>query len=594
MIYANQHRRIKKGVLFQPPPTSNGVEGIQVTGLDATWRKGVANNFIIAVPTGFSCAYEIIEHESYIQEFLGNGSRNVVKSGSSSGSISHTFTALGLYDIKITATKGAQTFERYLVMDEAITCSFAPYTSGTAGVTTYDLAVAGSFSYHSFSGDNTGKKFFITNSGSTAGYFGVEGLYSTDPENPCTFWVDQSAGPITMTGTVSYVWRFNRGCRNVWLDGGRSTSGDPGLNLVFSGATNHAQTMYVEAGDSGTVASTISQNLWILNIKFVGLSNSSVHIKVDTPANASLNYNTWQSDGLGAFTGLHIGNCEFHNGADEIIYVGYVGDFAHGTPTAYISVPIIGARIYGLKTFDNGGDGLQMGAALMNTEICGCEVTNCGTRNDPSHKNQFQFSSGDGGDWGIFFYRNKGISGPNMMSGFTGAAGRNWYIFANELNNPTQDSNGHTNIFWRIDNNTLGGFNNLKTQFVHNTIVPIENKPLEVWNAATSGITTVIDLTFINNAMIDDGGTFPYTVNSVNTSTWTISNNHRSTNGATSGFKDWTNKDYRPADLSSALFGANTSFTMAHPLMGHDRNGYKKVNNVRGCYFGVEEIMKAA
>jgi hypothetical protein len=83
-------------------------------------------------------------------------------------------------------------------------------------------------------------------------------------------------------------------------------------------------------------------------------------------------------------------------------------------------------------------------------------------------------------------------------------------------------------------------------------------------------------------------------VNSVNTTGWVTTNNRFSTNGATAGFKDWTNKDFRPNGTGSALFGTNTSFTMVHPLMGHDRNGYKKVNDVAGCYFGVEDLMAAA
>lgn len=589
------HRRAgrsRRPISNQGNSTPNGLgEGISISGMDKVWRRGTSNSFSLTVPINYSYTIDIIEHESMITGFATN-SMDIVKtqSGTYTGSpvtITHTFTALGAYDIRVRISKGSLQFERFWVLDQGIIASFEKFVEGGAGVTTYDLATQ--IGYKLFSGDNTGKKILLKNSGTSAGYLAFEGLSSTDPQNPAMILCETSGGPIRITGTTAYCMRFNRGNRNVWFDGAGNPSYLYGMELYFSGSSGHAQTCFIEAGDSGTIASTISKNLWIIGVKTMGLSgtasDSSSHFKIDTPFNANLNYDTYLADGLGSFDDCHIMHCEINSGHDEGCYLGPVDTTPHGSP-AYISVPLKRLRIAGIVINDTGGDGCQYGAGTIDSECVGVTTTNVATRNDPSHKNQFQSSSSNQ-NWAM--YRCKGVSGKNAFTDATGNIGKDKFIFSNEINNPTADSNGHTNFFVRVDQNSYGGNNHLKLQFMHNTIVLQENKYFEMWNAASSGITTLVDLKINNNMIIGDGSALVTKFNNIDDTSWDITNNTTGTNGSTAGFANWGSKDYHPNALTGSMYGALTAYTAGHPMMDYDRDGYKFVDGypVRGCYQNV-------
>lgn len=582
-----QHFRIKQHL--RPPEATNSSpnglgEGITLSSLDKVWRKSTSNSFSVTVPTGYSYTLDLIEHESMIS---GANTSAKTQSGTGSGgaaTVTHTFTALGAYDIRVQISKGALQFERWWVLDQGIIASFPKYAEGDSGVTTYDLATQ--IGYKLFSGDNTGKKILLKNSGTSAGYLTFEGLSSTDAQNPATILCETSGGPIRITGTAAYCMRFNRGNRNVWFDGAGNPANLYGMELYFSGTSGHAQTCFIEAGDSGTIASTVSKNLWIIGVKCVGLSgtasDSSAHFKIDTPFNVNLNYDTWISDGQGAFEDCHIMHCSCDSGHDEGNYLGPVDDSPHGSP-AYTSVPLMRLRVAGMVISNTGGDGCQIGAGTIDSEIVGVTCTNVGTRVDPSHKNIFQFSSGNRN---LAFYRNKGVSGQNMMSIATGHAGQAFWVFSNEINDPTSDSNGHTNIFLRVDQNTLGGFTHLPCNFVHNTIFAQENKIFELWNAASSGITTLIDLMIKNNMIIGDGSALTTKFNNIVDTSWVTTPNVYGTDGAAAGFANWSTKDYHPNALTGSMYASIGSFTVGHPMMNYDSDGYKFVAGypIHGCY----------
>lgn len=570
--------RSRKPVQNESNSNPNGLgEGISISGMDKVWRRGTSNNFSLTVPVNYSYTLDIIEHESMITGFATN-SMDIVKtqSGTYSGSpvtVTHTFTALGAYDIRVRISKGSLSFERWWVLDQGIIASFEKFVEGGAGVTTYDLATQ--IGYKSFSGDNTGKKILLKNSGTSAGYLAFEGLSSTDPQNPAMILCETTGGPIRITGTTAYCMRFNRGNRNVWFDGAGNPDYLYGMELYFSGASGHAQTCFIEAGDSGTVAATVSKNLWIIGVKTMGISgtasDSSSHFKIDTPFNINLNYDTWLANGQGAFEDCHIMHCEINSGDDEGCYLGPVDTTPHPT---YISVPLVRLRVAGIVINDTGGDGFQIGAGTIDSEAVGITCTNVATRNDPSHKNIFQFSSSN---QNLAFYRNKGVSGKNMFTVATGNIGKELYVFSNELNCPTSDSNGHTNVFIRVDENSYGDNTNLPVNFIHNTQVAQENKIYELWNANSVGITTIMDLKILNNMIIGDGSALTTKFNNIVDTTWVVTNNTYGTNGSTAGFTNWGTKDYRPAALTGSMYGTVSSFTLGHPMMAYDEDGYKWV-----------------
>jgi hypothetical protein len=567
--------RSRKPAAANSSPNGLG-EGINITNLPKVWRRGTSNSFVFTAPQNYFYACYIVEHESAVA-----GSPNIVKTvtgtyvAGNPVTVSHTFTALGAYDIKIVVQKGALIFSKNHPLHKGIVCSFEDdFNEGDAGVTTYDMSTVGTggIGYKLFSGDNTGKKFIIKNLGPSTGYLGIEGLTSTDPQNPWRMKVVSTSSQAGITAQGSYGIRFNRNCRNGWFDACFNSSIPYGFKIEFSGTGGHAQSCFIEAGDSGTVASTVSKNLWILGIECIGLSgtssDSSSHFKIDTPFNVNLNYNTWMADGQGAFEDCHIMHCKITSGDDEGCYLGPVDDAPHPT---YISVPIMRLRIAGISINDTGGDGFQIGAATIDSEAAGVVCTNVATRNDPSHKNIFQFSSGNRN---LAFFMNKGVSGKNMLTIATGHAGFDLHVFSNELNCPTSDSNGHTNIFVRVDQNTLGGFTNLPVNFINNTIIANENKIFELWNAASSGITTIMDLKIINNMIIGDGSALTTKFNNIQDSTWVVANNTYGTDGAAAGFANWGTKDYHPAGLTGSMYGAVTSYTKAHYMQDYDMDGY--------------------
>jgi hypothetical protein len=551
--------------------------------LECCYSLAAASVFVFTAPANYFYAVYIVKHESMV-----NFTPDIVKTVTGTYvlgnpvTVSHTFTEMGAYDIKIVVQKGSLIFEKNHPLDKGIIVSFEDHVEGGAGVTTYDLATQ--IGYKLFSGDNTGKKIIIKNSGSSTGYFAFEGLYSTDPQDPVRILVDSSGGPCKITAQGSYGIRFNRGLRNVWFDATRNYSNKYGFEIEFSGSGGHAQSCFIEAGDSGTVASTISQNLWLLGIKCTGLSgtasDSSSHFKVDTPFNVNLNWNTWVATGTGGFEDFHLGHCATYSGDDESIYDGPVDTTPHPT---YISVPLVRNRIFGISINGNGGDGAQLGAGTVDSEFTGIIVTGVGTRNDPSHKNIFQFSSSN---IRPAFYGNRGISGPNMLTIATGNTGTGLYIFSNEFNCPTADSNGHTNVFIRVDQNSLGGYTNIPVWFVHNTFNAHENKIFELWNAASTGVTTIMGLRIINNMIIGDGSALTTKFNNIDDSTWQVQNNTYGTDGAAAGFVDFASGNYMPAALTGSMYGALTSFTPFHYMMDYDIKGYKRpaVGAARGAY----------
>lgn len=568
-------------------PNGNG-EDIEITNMYPVWRRGTGESFNLKVPANYNYICDIIEHKNML---LGPASwdSSSVKRATGVGSggvaaISHTFTTMGKFDIRVQISKGTLSFEKWYVLDNGIVSSFELFNRGDSGVQSIDVATQ--MGYKLYSGDNTGKKIILWNSTgapvTTAGQLQWEGLVSSDEQNPAMILAE---GLLDVTVTGVYLMRFNRCMRNVWFDCTKVRSNKCNLKLSFSGTGPHAQSIYVEAGDSGTVASTVSKGLTILGVETVGLSgtasDSSAHWKLDGPFNNALNGDTWRADGLGAFEDCHIMHCRVSSGHDEGLYGGPVDTVAHGSPPN-ISVPIIRLIFAGVEISDTGGDACQVGAWTIDSEIHGVTITNSGTRNDPSHKNMIQLSSSNDN---LAVYGNRTISGKNLVTIATGNIGRNLWIFSNDLYNPNLDSNGHTNIFCRVDQNSWGNYNNIPVEFVNNTIVCGENKILEMWNANTS-VTTKCNLRFVNNMIIGDGSALITKFNNIDDATWVSTNNTYGTDGAAAGFNNWSTKDFRPAGTTGSMYGARSTYTIGHPMVNYDFDGVKWMDDlpIRGCY----------
>lgn len=554
-------------------------EGINITGLNDVWRATTANNFIISVPGGYQTAYQIIEAES-----LWTGTPVIEKQGNNSGSISHTFTTASIlkaYHIRVVITKGTLQFERWFV--KAITVLPALFTEGQANAV-WDFSAGAVFYRDNNLVDRTNYKIFCKGIATTGQYLGLEEWVSSITTQPVHILAAPGTVVEIRTSNV-YTCRINQNCQNILLDG----CGDPnipyGFKFSMPGTGGRAQIFYIEAStNSGSTTATAGRNITVCGLELDGNGISSAGIKVDTANSATVNYNTYNplaSDFGGALVGLRLFKIKISKTVDEGLYCGYVSDSPHGSP-AFASAPIPFARIYKFDTVDTGGDGIQLGASMFDAEVHHYTVTNAGTRNDPSHKNGVQFSSGN---QRMYLFMGRVFSTKNLQSIATGLNGGDMDVFANIFENPTVDGNNHTNVFLRVDANA--SHTRIAARFFNNTYNLAQNRPFEGWNATNNpALYPKLDWTNVNNAIVADQLTAYLPQNSIDTTTWVFAN-YQVTNSALPQFVNFAGGDYRPASLSSPLFQSITPVVSPHPLAFCDYEGYKYALPIKGAFSGV-------
>jgi len=568
---------------YTPPPdvdTPNGQgEGIEVLFLRDTWRTGTQDNFIITVPTGYQCNWEIVEASSLIANTPYTvssparvaGTPYVAASGNSAGSIAHTFAptdAMKVFHIHVTVRKGnVLQFQRWFF--GAITVHPPLFTRAQANLI---INLVSGITYRDNNLiDRTNYKVWVEGVGTSGAYLGLEEWVSSVAYQPVHFLI--APGTVAeIRATGAYAIRINQNCQNILIDG----CGDPGipygLKLSMPGTGARAQICYIEASTvSGSTPATAGYNIWVRGVESDGNNISSAGWKIDTANSATLNYATVLASptNQGALKGLNISRVFTQRTNDEIFYGGYVHDSDHSP--GFTSCPIIGAFIYDFHTDSSGGDALQLGASMFKPHVFRCTVKNAGTRNDPSHKNMIQFSSGN---VDMFFFANITYSGKNLHSVATGEKGNRLYVWGNVLKNPNVDGNNHINTFFRVDQNTA--YSSITAQWYSNTYDVFENHPFEAWNATnTPALYPKLHLDYTGNAIVADTlqGVFPQ--NSIDQSFFVVNNKQvLRANAGTLGFVDFAGGDYRPANLSSALFGARTLPDNPHPLANTDQDGY--------------------
>ncbi len=548
--------------------TPNGLgEKITPVGLNKYWRKNTGQTFNMTIPTGYTCNWTIYESETFSLFSSGTGT-----------SINATFTVAMLsYDVVVTVTKGTLQFERWF--RRAITVLPPTFTEAQADAV-WDLA-SGAFVWYKDNNlvNRTGYKIYVKGIATVGTYLGLEEWVSTLADQPVHFLF--APGSVTEIRTSNaFCMRINQNCQNILIDG----CGDPtvpyGLKLSMPGTGSRAQPVVMEtATNAGSTPSTAGKNIWFCGVEIDGNGISSAGIKVDTANSATVNYDQYLATGLGALTGLHIMDVLVHNTVDEGYYIGYVSDSPHGSPS-YASAPIVNARIVRCIAKDTGGDGHQYGAALFGADIHGCLADNAGTRNDPSHKNSYQFSSGNRD---CFLYQCEAKNGKNLFTIATGRAGSNAEIFSNKFQLP---SVAMSNFFIRVDQNDT--FANFYYKLYNNTLVLADGIPFSYWNATASPVvTTKLNTWNVDNLITSNTTTQYNTFNGINTSGWVIAN-YQVTSTATPQFVNVGAGDYHLASLASPAFRPRTVITKGHPLSNYDFEGVKFVIDVAGCYSGYE------
>lgn len=565
MLYSVGAIQSQRTIVTSP----NGLgEGITLTN-QSVWRKNSASSFTINAPTNYTINYQILDSESLIAITSGSGVTPLV--------VNNTFsTAMKCYDILVTIRKGSLQFERWF--RRAITVLPPLFTEGTANAV-WDFAAGGVTYRDNNLVDRTGYKVWCKGIYNGASYLGLEEWISSDLSNPVHIYMSPGT-EIRSSG--AYCMRINQNCRNILIDGCGGVDGTYGLKLSMPGTGSRAQILYIEAStNSGSTPSTAGRDIWVGGVQEDGNNISSAGLKVDTANSSTVNYDAYLANGTGALNGLYLFNILIENTVDEGLYCGYV----HDNPVSgFTHVPIVGARIYRFQTNATGGDGMQMGASLFDSEIHHCTVTNAGTRNDANHKNGMQFSSGNRN---CFLYQNRINSTKNLFSLFTGRGGSSNEFFGNVFINPT--TSGNVNTFIVIYPNDY--FTNLSYKFYNNTyILSNTSEPFEVWNLNVppqpANQPTMNPFVSADNLVIANNANQYKTINGVDQTGWIVNANYQTSNISAPLFVNAGAANYDIGSLSSPAFQARHSFTKGHPLSNYDTEGVKFVADVHGGYSG--------
>lgn len=565
---------IKLGIRTNNTPNGQK-EKITLNNLKQIWRQGTSYSFDIGAPQGYSIYWYIYESQT----------RNLVKQGV--GSIAnHTFTQnaenMTHYDIVVRIRKGTLLFERWGRRD--ITCLPALFTEAQASVV-WDLSTTGITYRDNNLVDRTAYRVYIKGVGSTAGYLGLEEWVSTDLHRPVHFLFAPTAGvPATINSSGAYCLRVNQNCKNILIDGMADPTVPYGLKLAMPGTGNRAQPFYIEAStNAGSNASTAGSSIWVCGVEIQGNNISSAGIKVDTANTNTVGYDAYLNTGAGgALFGLNVFNCKVQGTVDEGIYFGYVSDLRLGGPPAYAHAPLVGTIIFNLQTINTGGDGMQMGASMFDAEVHNNTVINAGTRNDNSHKNAMQLSSGCRN---TKLFRNRVDTAQNLFSFFTGRGGTNVEVFANLF--VSAATTGNVNNFIVLYQNEY--LPSISYKFYSNTYRLANEVPFEVWDLDNTVTTTFSPFVSANNLLVCNTLTQYKVMNAPVQTGWTI-NNYQVTNIATPGFVNAGAGDYHIANTSSPAFRAQVAVTKGHFLSNHDFEGIKFLEDhpIVGCYSAYE------
>ena len=544
------------------------------------FRHGTTYNFDLNVPYNYFCTWAIVEAKTQIAVNVGSGLAASFTANFTQEAVSGYSSleqGVKFYDIIVTAIKNGVSYLRHF--RRAIVVYPALFTEAAADLV-WNFS-SGGMGYKDGGGtDRIGYQIFIKGTYSGASYLGIEDYRSSDPTQPVHILVDP-ANLVTISSTNAWCLRINKDCQNLIFDacGDRSLR-QYGLKCTISDAGG-SQCIMIQPADtaSGSTTSSAGKNITIGGIEVDNGRNggSGFNVNFDTAGNATINYDNWSFDRLNVF------NMYIHDTTDEGFYIGRFND---ALVSGYAKPKVTNMVFCHNIVEESGGDGYQFGI-VFNSEIHNNTGIRLNWRNATDHRNLIQLVACSD----TYVYRNN-LSWNSTEGGSTlwnlssGRGGGDIWFWSNLLNN--QFTGSHINGFINIEENEYSS-PSFEMNIYNNTILLNIENSIEVWNKTSSPVVTtyINPLRIVDNAIFNDNDPDEIAYfNSPNQTYFTISNLFNQTSSSF-GFTDFAGGNFRPLNLSAALFGSTTSFTKTHPCANQDLEGYEFKTSIRGCYSGV-------
>lgn len=518
------------------------------------WRNGVENTGTIIGPTGYDISWEIINHNT----------RAVVDSGTGS-SVTSTFTFTSMancntYDLLVTVTDGVKIFKKIFLFE---------FTCLPVAPTTFDLQIsAATFSSVTWV-SRPGYRIRVYGT-ITSGTVDLRKYKSDDPTQPIHIVFDN----VTID---SATWDVKiQMLKNVILDGCTSESIQYGCRMTKKDGGINQMLVFDWNGTGGEI-DYFSQNVYICGFEcngrnVAGNGNTAFRI-LPGGRNAVVNSTTRQ------FTGLMLFNCKGYSNHEEVYYLGYFGDTpdVNGYSHSYID----GAYVFNCIGYDGGLDVFQITA--HNSVIARCYFKDGGYRDDPNHENCVQIGS----SYNVVLTQcwMEQSAAHNMLFLANGYYGGFCEVFGNIFHSSVGPGNAG-NIWIRADLSTP--YTTIEQKVYNNTMYYADDHAFRLYEATATDFDKI---ELVGNAVVSFS-TSDYTNGSGFIASHGTFSNYKVllANISTVGFVDYVLKNYKPASLSSLLYGTSTDIVKTSPLANYDFEGveYKLGFPIRGAYSGYE------
>lgn len=554
-VAGGSHRRLPGTV----GPLVYGASFTNPKPVHKIWRSGDALSGTIAVPTGYSSVtWQIIQHQTFAVEKSGSGL-----------TVSHTFTYKGTdkvntFALLINATKSGKPDLWWLSPGE-FTCLPQKPVSWNE---TWDLSSTGTgFHNGGWTDHPTGWTIRVIGAHSGSNKLGEFYYRSSDPLHPVHVVFDNCSITTNVVGTA-----FSPGSsQNIIFDGCTDEAVQYGLSITRTAGAN-GENVYCTPSDS-----THESYNWVMCGMHVDngvFTQGGTGFVMQMTNNVTFNANTY------TFTQLTVFNMLMENCKNEAYYVGHTRD-TDVPPFCKIS----NALYYRCNSNHSRNEGFQVGGHIT-SELFKCNWQDTGLGNEAGQMNNMQVNPGC---QGMTVYMNQGLTARDLHQGFMGNTGTGVEIFSNVL-----ETTGSGFVVWLCQMWDDVATPPYQWSNHGNTIITPDGICFSFYNKNNPSNGTFFNPHF-NDANVIVSST-PNTNSNYQhfngfVTTNVIMNNLYYTDINTPGFTSVVGKDYRPASLSSPLFGFTQNTTSGgrrHAWAQYDFDGYKRnpLNVCCGAFSG--------
>lgn len=566
-----------------------------VGGSDYTlvFRKNTTRSVDILAPAGATVLWMIVESESV------KTTPNVVASGNNR-TISFTPTRLTdestgrvlCYDILLLAIIGGTAINRRI--RRGIICAPSkPVRADATQILNLDVLSDGDLDYNGV--DKSGDVIWIEGNRTKLanGYYvdftdqlNFEGLVSSDPENPVHVIVSPGS-QIWIESRTSDVASFRIGerCQNVYFD----FAGDDDIAYGLKAGYGDNQTFQlghvfsVKTSSSATNASTAMKNITVVGVEIDGYERASSGLRIEGDNTGDNVFSTWAAAGYSYLSGFNFTNFKVDNTWNEAVYINF--NQAGSGSSAYSGLSY--SNFWRFKGNRSGNESVQV-SIMVNSEMHDMFFTDCAFKNNAGHNNLFQLV--DNVNFSFYRFGFVGNSSAQVANLLTSTKTNNTHIFSGYISNRSSVS---SNFFIRADDHDT--LSTVDFRIGNLTIDAPTGSAVPFWLQKSTGGVEFNKLCILNCAIVSNSSTIYGTSGSPSTTNWFglglrgagDVTNYITTNPNAPGFRHYSQKDFRPASLSSPLFRTrNVLESIPHPCYSEDFEGVEYINDIVGCSSG--------